>query len=133
MNNLLGEIVAIKSDEHFSIVEMSVDGTVFKSIIIETPDTVPFLRTGNQINIMFKESEVSIAKDFKGRISLQNKIPCSIKGIEKGKLLSKIILDFNTKKIVSIITTGAVEQLQLKENDTVLALVKTNEVILAPI
>ncbi|MFZ0454908.1 MAG: TOBE domain-containing protein [Ignavibacteriaceae bacterium] len=132
MNNLIGEISNIKSDEHFSIVEMIIDGNVFKSIIIETPETVPFLKTGNKINIMFKESEVSIAKDLKGRISLQNKIPCIIKGIEKGKLLSKIILDFNSKKIVSVITTGAVEQLELKENDDVLALVKTNEVILAP-
>ncbi|MGA9291286.1 MAG: TOBE domain-containing protein [Ignavibacteriaceae bacterium] len=132
MNNLIGEISNIKSDEHFSIVEMIIDGNVFKSIIIETPETVPFLKTGNKINILFKESEVSIAKDLKGRISLQNKIPCIIKGIEKGKLLSKIILDFNSKKIVSVITTGAVEQLELKENDDVLALVKTNEVILAP-
>jgi molybdate transport system regulatory protein len=132
MNNLVGEISNIKSDEHFSIVEMIVDENIFKSIIIETPETVPFLKTGNKINIMFKESEVSIAKDLKGRISLQNKIPCIIKGIEKGKLLSKIILDFNSKKIVSVITTGAVEQLELKENDDVLALVKTNEVILAP-
>ena len=132
MNNLVGEISNIKSDEHFSIVEMNVDGTIFKSIIIETPDTVPFLKAGNRISIMFKESEVSIAKDLKGRISLQNKIPCIIKGIEKGILLSKIILDFNKKKIVSVITTGAVEQLDLKENDNVLALVKTNEVILAP-
>ncbi len=132
MNNLVGEISNIKSDEHFSIVEMIVDGIIFKSIIIETPETVPFLKTGNKISIMFKESEVSIAKDLKGRISLQNKIPCIIKEIEKGKLLSKIILDFNSRKIVSVITTGAVEQLELKENDDVLALVKTNEVLLAP-
>ena len=132
MNTLIGEISNIKSDEHFSIVEMIVDANIFKSIIIETPETVPFLKTGNKINIMFKESEVSIGKELKGRISLQNKIPCIIIGIEKGKLLSKIILDFNSKKIVSVITTGAVEQLELKENDSVLALVKTNEVILAP-
>ena len=132
MNTLIGEISNIKSDEHFSIVEMIVDANIFKSIIIETPETVPFLKTGNKINIMFKESEVSIGKELKGRISLQNKIPCIIQKIEKGKLLSKIILDFNSKKIVSVITTGAVEQLELKENDNVLALVKTNEVILAP-
>jgi molybdate transport system regulatory protein len=133
MNSLIGEIIGIKSDEHFSIVEMSVEGNIFKSIIIETPDTVPFLKTGNRINIMFKESEVSIAKDLKGRISLQNKIPCTIQEIDKGRLLSKVIVDFNKKKIVSVITTGAVEQLELKVSDNVVALVKTNEVILAPI
>ena len=133
MNSLTGNIVNVKSDEHFSIVEMDVDGIILKSIIIETAVTVPFLKTGSPVNIMFKETEVSIAKNLSGKISFQNKLPCSINGIDKGKLLSKISLDCKGNKIISIITTGAVEQLELKQNDEVLALIKTNEVIIAPL
>lgn len=133
MNSLKGIITRIKSDEHFSLVEMEANGNTFKSIIIETPETVSFLKIGSHIKIMFKETEVSIAKEISGKISLQNKIPCTINKIEKGKLLSKIILNFKDVQIGSVITTGAVEQLALKENDEVLALIKTNEVILAPV
>ncbi len=133
MNNLTGKILNVISDEHMSIVEMNVDGDVLKTIIIETPATALFLKEGTGINILFKETEVSIAKDFSGMISLQNKIKCSVKEIQKGKLLSKIVLDFNGKEICSVITSGAVEQLKLKANDEVLALIKTNEIIVAPL
>lgn len=133
MNSLKGIIRSIKSDEHFSIVEIDSNGNIFKSVIIETADSAPFLKTGSVIKIMFKETEVSIAKNFSGMISMQNKMPCTIKEIIKGKLLSKLILEFNNEKIVSIITSGAVEQLNLSENEEVLALVKTNEITLAPL
>lgn len=123
----------VKSDEHFSLVEMEVNGITIKSIIIETAGSVPFLKTNSSVNIMFKETEVSIAKNLSGKISMQNKLPCSIKKIEKGKLLSKISLDCKGNKIISIITSAAVEQLELSRNDEVLALIKTNEVILAPL
>lgn len=132
MNSLKGNIVAVKSDEHFSIVEAVVKETTFKSIIIETPATASFLKTGSPVKIMFKETEVSIAKNFSGMISLQNKMPCSIADISRGKLLSRLLLDFNGIKIVSIITTGAVDQLNLVNGENVLALVKTNEITLAP-
>ena len=133
MNRLSGKIKFIKSDEYFSIVEIDVNGVILNSIIIETPETVSFLKIGSPMNIMFKESEVSIAKNLSGKISLQNKIPCFVKKIERGKLLSKIFLDCKGSTINSIITTTAVEQLELKINDEVLAMVKTNEVMLAPL
>lgn len=133
MNSLKGKIIKIKSDEHFSIVEMEVGGVSLKSIIIEIPESVPFLKIDSLVKILFKETEVSIAKNFSGKISLQNKLPCKIKEIERGKLLSKLILDCKGNKIISIITTAAVEQLELNQNEEVLALIKTNEVILAPL
>ena len=133
MNKLTGKITAIKSDEHMSIVDMETNGDVFKTIIIETPETASFLKIGFLVNIMFKESEVSIAKNFTGMISLQNKIKCRIMEIKKGRLLSIIILDCKGNKISSIITSTSVEQLGLSVNDEVLALIKTNEIIIAPL
>ncbi len=133
MNKLVGHIKAIKHDDHMSIVEMEISGYTFKTIIIETPSTASFLYNRAPVNIMFKETEVSIAKDFNGRISLQNKIACVVKKIIKGTLLSKILLNFDGNEIISIITTAAAEQLELIEGDNVTALIKTNEIIIAPI
>jgi len=132
MNKLAGKIKSIKSDEHLSIIEMDVNGDTLKTIIIETESTVGFLKKGTPINLMFKETEVSIAKDFSGKISLQNKMKCIIKEIKKGFLLSSLILDYKGDQISSIITSAAVEQLSLKIGDEVTALVKTNEIIIAP-
>ncbi|HED36774.1 MAG TPA: tobe domain protein [Ignavibacteria bacterium] len=132
MNVLIGKIVKVNSNDYMSIIEMSANNELLKTIVIETPSTAPFLKTGNRIKIMFKETEVSIAKDFSGGISLQNKIKCNIKEIKKGKLLSYILLDFNGIEISSVITSSAVDQLKLKINNTVTALIKTNEIIISP-
>ena len=54
-----------------------------------------------------------------------------------GKLLSELMLNFAGKgpeqeyEIRSIITREACEQLELKENDKIIALIKTNEVSLS--
>ncbi|HYX09121.1 MAG TPA: TOBE domain-containing protein [Bacteroidales bacterium] len=132
MNKLTGRIVNVASDNHMSILEMDVDGELLKAIVIETPETAPFLRKGNGINIMFKETEVSIAKDFSGVISLQNKMNCTVKEIKKGTLLSRVLLDFKGNEICSVITSAAVEQLGLSTANKITALIKTNEVMIAP-
>jgi len=131
MNKLTGRIVNVASDNHMSILEMDVDGELLKAIVIETPETAPFLRKGNGINIMFKETEVSIAKDFSGVISLQNKMNCTVKEIKKGTLLSRVLLDFKGNEICSVITSAAVEQLGLSTANKITALIKTNEVMIA--
>lgn len=132
MNKLSGKIINIKSDDHLSIIELQVGSDIFKSIVIETLETAPFLKKDANVNALFKETEVSIAKNLSGRISLQNKMKCTIKDIKKGKLLSQLTLDYNGNNIFSIITAAAVEQLELKKGDEVLALVKTNEVMITP-
>ncbi|HED06768.1 MAG TPA: tobe domain protein [Ignavibacteria bacterium] len=132
MNVLIGKIEKVNSNDYMSIIEMSANNELLKTIVIETPSTAPFLKTGNKIKIMFKETEVSLAKNFSGGISLQNKLKCNIKEIKKGKLLSNILLDFKGIEITSIITSSAVDQLKLKTNDTVTALIKTNEIIISP-
>lgn len=132
MNQLKGFISRISSDDHMSIVEMNVLDEILKTIIIETTDTVPFLQIGNEMNILFKETEVSIAKNLTGKLSLQNKMPCRIKAIKKGRLLSSLLLDFKGMEISSVITSAAVEQLDLRVDDNITALVKTNEIIISP-
>lgn len=132
MNKLKGIISQVVSDDHMSIVEMKVGDVTLKTIVIETPASAPFLKPGNEINILFKETEVSIATNYSGKISLQNKLNCKIKAINKGRLLSMISLDFKGTDISSVITSAAVEQLDLKIDDEVTALVKTNEIIISP-
>ena len=116
-----------------SIVEIDVLGDAFKTIIIETSSTVGFLNSGSPVNLLFKETEVSIAKSLSGLISLQNKFNCVVVGVKKGRLLSSISLDYKGLAISSVITSAAADQLDLREGDKVTALIKTNEIILAPI
>ncbi|MFV7234070.1 MULTISPECIES: TOBE domain-containing protein [Flavobacterium] len=132
MNTLNGTITTIQSHEGISLVKVKSGNTIFTSIVLDSPETVSYLKTDYPVKILFKETEVIVAKDLNPNISIQNRVLCSIQSIKKGAILSQIDLLFGELIIKSIITTNACDQLELKEKDTVLALIKTNEVSLSP-
>ncbi len=55
---------------------------------------------------------------------------CTVQQIERGDLLSKVVLQFHQHTITSAITTRSVDLLELKNGDKVEALVKANEISL---
>jgi len=131
MNQLPGIITEILSEGHLSIVKIEAAGHAFKAIVIDTPQTAPWLKEGNHVEMLFKENEVVIAKSFSGQISLQNWFESTITSIETGRLLCKVTMDFQGFEIVSIITANAAIQLNLTIGDQVTAMVKTNEISFA--
>ena len=131
MNKLEGKIVAINTEGALSLVKVMVQNCAITSIVIDTPEYSNYLIIGNSIQVLFKETEVVLAKAFSGAISIQNKLDCSVLSFEKGKLLCKITLAFQDTKVVSVITRNAFEQLAIEENDTIIAMIKTNEISLA--
>ena len=130
MNKLTGAIISIESSEHMSIVDIDVGGEVFSSIVLETPSTAAYLRKGKTVTLLFKETEVSIAKNLSGQISLRNRFKAVIQGIERSEILTKVVLDFKNAQIVSVISTRSADRLGLQEGDEVEWLVKTNEISL---
>ena len=114
-----------------SLVAIDVDGDVFSSIVLETPSSAGYLKEGGQVTLLFKETEVSIAKNLSGLISLRNRFKAVIKGIDVSPVLSKIFLNYKNREIVSVITTRSTRKLGLVEGDLVEWLVKTNEVSLS--
>lgn len=132
MNKLKGNITSVRGSESLSLVKIAVGSTIFTSIIIDTPESEAYFKTGNTVNVYFKETEVIIAKNEPLNISIQNKILCEIDSIKNGEILSELHLSFGEFNIKSIITTNAVKTLNLKNGDAVLALIKTNEISLSP-
>ncbi len=130
MNKLRGTIKNILSSGNISLVDVDSEGINFTAIIIGTRDNTLYLCEGNEILVLFKESEVSIGKDFTGQISLRNQIEGVIAAIKQGEVFSKITLTFGERQINSLITSRSVVKLGLKKGDTVTAFIKANEVLL---
>lgn len=130
MNRLQGTIAAIESNRHMSLVDVVVGGEVFSATLLETPETAAYLRVGNPVTLLFKETEVALAKDLSGLISLRNRFAATVQAIERGDILSAIKLDYAGHTLTSIITTRAVVRLQLAVGDKLEALVKANEIAL---
>ncbi len=131
MNILNGIIEEITVNGALSLTCIQVGDTRFTVIVIDTPETVSYLKVGNPIHVIFKETEVIIGNGTGHQISLQNKLAGHVHSIESGELLSKIVLETSAGKITSIITTNAVKQLKLKEGNEVTAMIKTNEIMIA--
>jgi molybdate transport system regulatory protein len=130
MNRLLGTITAIESNEHLSLVDVLAGRDTFTAMLMETPQNAAYLKVGNTVAVVFKETEVSLAKHLAGQISLRNIIRGTVRQMRCGDILCEVVLERNGQPITSIITTRAVKRLQLQEGDEVDALVKANEVSL---
>ncbi len=131
MNRLRGRIVAIESNDHISLVDVAVGADTFAAILLETPASAPYLVRDRPVWVLFKETEVSLAKQLSGQLSLRNRIPCTVRRIRHGAILSEVTVDYRGVPISSIITSRAVLRLGLQEGDEVEALIKANEVSLA--
>lgn len=131
MNSFQGKIVKIETSGSLSLVEIIVSGFFLKTILVETPETVSFLKENKVINIFLKETEVIIGKGISHSISIQNKIPGIILEIEKDRLLSKILIDTNIGGINAIIETNAIDELQFEVGEKVMAMIKFNEIMIS--
>ena len=132
MNSLTGNIHEIQQNGNLSLVTIKIaNDLLIKTIIVETPESASYLRTNHVIKVLFKETEVAIGTDITASISLQNRIPGIVIEVEKGTLLSRIVVNSEVGLIESIISTNAVESLALTKGMNVVAMIKLNEIMLA--
>jgi molybdate transport system regulatory protein len=130
MNKLTGNISQIQKSGSIILVDVDVNGQCFSALLIESATPPEWLQTNNTIDLVFKETEVSLAKNLTGKISLRNRMICRVVQIDKGILLSTIRLAFQNFILMSAITTRSVESLQISVGEEIEALVKSNEVSL---
>jgi molybdate transport system regulatory protein len=133
VNSFKGHITYLETADALSLVSICTgSGLVFKTVLIDTPETAPYLSEGNEVQVLFKETEVIISTDENPAISLQNRIPCTVTAVERSQILSRIVLETPDGPLVSVISTAATESLGLAANSKVMALIKLNEITLAP-
>jgi molybdopterin-binding protein len=63
--------------------------------------------------------------------SIRNRLQGTIEKIVSDKVVSEVVIRTAAGIVTSIITTGSVERMNLKEGDTVFALIKATEVSIA--
>jgi molybdate transport system regulatory protein len=61
-------------------------------------------------------------------ISIRNRLPGTIEKIVSDKVVSEVVIRTAAETVTSIITTGSVKRMNLKEGDAVFAIIKATEV-----
>ncbi|OHE11118.1 MAG: hypothetical protein A2525_01605 [Sulfurimonas sp. RIFOXYD12_FULL_36_11] len=126
MNILAGTIVSIKHSDSLMLVFVEVEKYLFNSLIIENTLENEF-KVGMDVNLIFKETEVTIATK-ESNVSERNGFISKITHIQNGSLLANITFDFCKKEINAIITKGALHGLKCKIGDEFRWFIKSNEV-----
>lgn len=130
MNKLPGRISRIESSGDLSLVEVDLGGDVLTSLVLDTPETAPHLVPGAAVAALFKETEVILARVDPGTISLRNRLACTVRSQEPGRLVTHFRLEYRGRILHALITTQSAQDMGLKDGDSVLALVKSTEVSL---
>lgn len=132
MNRLPGHIVAVDVHGSIALVDATVGKLRLTSMLIGAAHETAQWHAGMPVTLLFKEAEVALARNLAGMISMRNRMPCIVTGIEPGWLLTRVLLDFDGHAIESVITTRSAAALGIEVGIEVEALVKANEMTVLP-
>jgi len=132
MNRLPATLAAVEVHGSIALVDTLIGAHRFTATLIGAGAEVGAWQTGMPVTLLFKETEVSLAKNLAGLISLRNRIPCTVRAVEHGRLLTRVALDFCDHRLESVITTRSALALAITPGDAVEALVKANEMAVLP-
>lgn len=130
MNTLTGYIAAIEAHGSIAIVDVAVASLHFTATLLGSAEQLAAWEIGQAVRLLFKETEVALAKNLSGQISMRNKMPGIITKLEIGQVLTRVVLDMQGIQISSVITSRSARSLQIALGDVVEGLVKSNEMSL---
>lgn len=131
MNRFEGNIVKVETSGPLSLATIALgDGVAVTAIVIETPESAPYLREGGAVSVLFKETEVILATGPCQEVGIENRIPGTVRSVEAGPLLSKVSLETASGGLEAVVSSKALASLGLERGDQAVALVKINEVML---
>lgn len=127
MNQLSGTLSGLEIHGSIALVEVAVGPHRLTATLLGASAAMAAWSVGRPLTLLFKDTEVSLAKNLSGLISLRNRMPSQVVAVETGTLLTRVVLDFDGHSIASVITTRSARLLDIAVGDRVEALVKANE------
>ncbi|MBD3637566.1 MAG: TOBE domain-containing protein [Crocinitomicaceae bacterium] len=131
MNKLKATVSSVKSNHGISVVQLEVSGNLIKALIVNTENEAFKVKADEEVHVLFKETEVVLAKEESVKVGISNKLECTVKRIEIGEILSQVEMDCQGGMIKAVLLTELVQELDVKQGDNVWALIKSNEIIIS--
>ena len=123
MSQLVATIKKINSIDNLNIVEFDFHGLTLKMMSLDLNADV---QVGKKVKLSVKPTNISIAKNLIGEISLSNQIVATIENLENGQLLSSVSLKVYNTLLESIITVDSSKRMNLQIGEVVTILIKAS-------
>ncbi len=130
MNLLEGYIKDIHSSEGISLVVIDTNEGNLSTLVFDTPENNDYLKVGNKIRLLFKETEVAVAKGEVSNVSHQNILDGVVEDISLGEVVAYLKIKLKTTSIGSVITRKSFDRLDIKKGDRIKAIIKSTEISL---
>lgn len=138
MNRLAGTIVEVQRCGSIALIDVNAAGHRLTATLVggdaEVNGEATAWQPGAPVLLLFAETEVALAKNLTGLISMRNRLPCRLVSIAPGSVLTKVVLEVGGHILTSVITSRSAQRLSLAAGDIVEALIKANDmhVVAAP-
>ena len=133
MNILPGKIYKVESVKGISLVDVCIEKDQFSSLIINSEATDDYIREGNKVNMLFKETEISLKRYHDKLVKRQNKVIVDVLKVSKGHILSEIKMNYKGFNVTAIILTRLLNELALEEGKKAVMILRTQEILLSRI
>ncbi len=124
MNRIDAVVTTIDSFENITIVSFEAASQPMRMMALELDKS---LVVGSKVTLGVKASNIALAREFSGILSISNQLKVTIESINNGKLLSSIKFSFAGSLIESIITRESVLRMNLQTGTNIIALIKSSE------
>jgi molybdate transport system regulatory protein len=131
MNTLTGVIYKIQSAKGISLVDICIDNDQFSSLIINSESTNAYIKDGNKVNMLFKETEISLKNYHDKLVKRQNKVVAEVIEISNGEILSQVKLKYKEFNVTAIVLTRLLNELALEEGKNAVMILRSQEVLLS--
>ncbi len=132
MNRIKATISELETSGSITLVTLKASAHInLKLLLIDTPETVSYLKINTPVTAFFKETEVILASLPVNGISIPNQIPARILHFENDEFLTRVHLDTALGKFSALVHEKSLKDMHLNPGDEVVALLKMNEIMLA--
>jgi len=130
MNLTPALITDIQSVDNISVVSFKALHQTMRMMSLELNDS---LHVGSEVTLGVKATNISLAKEITGLLSISNRLEVTIERLDMGTLLCSIKFKFEEQIWESIITRNSALRMDLKAGDKITALVKSSELSIVEI
>ena len=130
-NQIQGTIEFLQKDRINASIGIKLkSGTLLVSMITNEATNALNLSVGDDVVAIFKSTNVLLSPSSDLKISARNAIDGVIENITKENVNSEVIVNIgDDEKITAVITSDAIDQLDLKNGDSITAIIKSNDVM----
>jgi molybdopterin-binding protein len=125
MNQLRAKVIHIEKVERLHYLTFLFGEEVIHMLTLELDSNI---KLETEVNISIKSTNITISKNYRNDISIENQLKAKVIQIENGAILSSICLDINGFELESVISLNASKRLNLKKDDKVFALMSESDI-----